>query len=245
MRKLEWRIRLAPGALLLGATMFLESMSPSLAGLKKVDNVAFETLVQAGKAAVATLKELGQPVSDPDRARLLAAFKMSGHQGIGEIQDVLDRYCLLEIYINEEGWLSAIAASDDPADRLLIQSKWKAFLVKVYNESAVKAPIGVRSAQELLPDELKDAEEQASDRFEKADSWYRWIGLKTVQDAVAIQDLPGNSVHYLVLYIFSRDQGMRAADLEFYFSGGAVSQGHYVRKQLLFNTAPAASAAGR
>ena len=59
MRKLEWRIRLAPGALLLGAMVFLVSMSPSLAGLKKVDNVALETLVQAGKAAVATLKELG------------------------------------------------------------------------------------------------------------------------------------------------------------------------------------------
>jgi hypothetical protein len=42
-----------------------------------------------------------------------------------------------------------------------------------------------------------------------------------------------------VMGIFSRDEGVRAADLEFFFAGGAVSQGHYTSKRLLFEIAPA------
>jgi hypothetical protein len=49
----------------------------------------------------------------------------------------------------------------------------------------------------------------------------------------------------LVLGIFGRDQGMRAANLEFYFNGGAVSQGHYTSQRLLFDVVPAAQAAAK
>jgi hypothetical protein len=225
-------------------TVFIATLSPVLADLHKVDNVSQEGLTEAAKAAIATLEKVGQPISDADRIRLFAAFDKFGIQSVGAIQDILDRYCLLEIRINEEGWLSTTMASNELADRLLVKGKWKYFLVKINNESAVKAPIAARSPQELLPDELKNAETETNASSAGPDSWYRWIGLQT-HDPPLTSVSPGPTLRYLVLGIFSRDQGMRAANLEFYFVGGAVSQGHYTSQRILFDVAPAASVDGK
>jgi hypothetical protein len=237
------RMRLALGASLVSVTMLIGAFGPALGDLHKIDNVSLESLAEVAKAAVATLEKVGQPISDPDRARLFAAFEKSGIEGVGEIQDILDRYCLLGIRINEEGWLSATVASNELADHRLIQGKWKYFLIKINNESAVKAPIMTKSPQELLPDELNSAE-MGSRTSVRPDSWYRWIGLQTYEPALTINS-PGPTARYLVLGIFSRDQGMRAADLEFYFSGGAVSQGHYTSQRLLFDVVSAVPVDGK
>jgi hypothetical protein len=237
------RMRLALGASLVSVTMLIGALGPALGDLHKIDNVSLESLAEVAKVAVATLEKVGQPISDPDRARLFAAFEKSGIEGVGEIQDILDRYCLLGIRINEEGWLSATVASNELADHRLIQGKWKYFLIKINNESAVKAPIVTKSPQELLPDELNSAE-MGSRTSVRPDSWYRWIGLQTYEPALTINS-PGPTARYLVLGIFSRDQGMRAADLEFYFSGGAVSQGHYTSQRLLFDVVSAVPADGK
>jgi hypothetical protein len=116
----------------------------------------------------------------------------------------------------------------------LEQGKWRAFLVKVYNESSVKADIRVRSPQTLSPEELKAAELGKTPPASDPHVWYRWLGLQLYPDAVPRTELPGSMVSYLVLGLFSRDEGIRAADLEFYFGGGAVSQGHYVNRRMLF-----------
>jgi hypothetical protein len=233
--------RTAPAvrASLVGATMFLAGLSSGFAELHKVDNVAQESLTDAARAAVATLEKVGQPISDTDRTHLFAAFERSGVESIGAVQEILDRYCLLGIRINEEGWLSTTVASNELADHQLNKGKWKYFLVKINNESAVKAPISARSPQELLPDELKIAETGTGASPAEPYGWYRWLGLRTYEPPL-VSDSPGPTVRYLVLGIFSRDQGMRAVDLEFYFNGGAVSQGHYTTQRLLFDVAPAA-----
>ena len=243
MRSSSPRMRLALGASLVSVTMLIGALGPASGDLHKVDNVSLESLAEVAKAAVATLDKVGQPIRDPDRARLFAAFEKSGIEGVGEIQDILDRYCLLGIRINEEGWLSATVASNELADHRLIQGKWKYFLIKINNESAVKAPIVTKSPQELLPDELNSAE-MGPRTSVRPDSWYRWIGLQTYEPALTINS-PGPTARYLVLGIFSRDQGMRAADLEFYFSGGAVSQGHYTSQRLLFDVVSAVPVEGK
>jgi hypothetical protein len=222
----------------LSATVFFAALGPAAGDLRKVDNISLEYLTEAANAAVAILEKVGEPVSENDRIHLSAALKKPGIESIGTIQDILDRYCLLGIRINEEGWLSTTLASNELADRRLVKGRWKYFLIKISNESAVKAPILVRSPQELLSDELKDAETLPTKSSTRPDSWYRWIGLQTF-DPQLTSESPGLTLRYLVLGIFSRDQGMRAADLEFYFSGGAVSQGHYTSQRLLFDVAPA------
>jgi hypothetical protein len=243
VRNSSSRMISALGGSLVGVTMVIAALTPAFGDLRKIDNVSLESLTEVAKAAVATLDKVGQPISNPDRTRLFAAFEKSGIEGVGEIQDILDHYCLLGIRINEEGWLSATVASNGVADHRLIQRKWKYFLIKINNESAVKAPIVARSPQELLPDELKDAE-MGSRTSAGPDSWYRWIGLQTYEPTLT-SDSPGATARYLVLGIFSRDQGMRAADLQFYFSGGAVSQGHYTSQRLLFDVISAVPVDGK
>jgi hypothetical protein len=209
-------------------------VEPSAAQIHKVDDVSIENLIDASKVAVATLDQLGQPMSAEDKTALAAAWGMSGDAASGKIQDILDRYCLLEVRIDEEAWLKANAASLDPADRRLVKGKWKAFLVKVYNQSAVSAPINVRSPQSISLDELKKAESGNLGNSDRQ-SWYRWLGLQIYPPAITPKNFAGSTLSYLVLGLYSRDEGMRAADLEFYFGGGAVSQGHYVNKRLLFD----------
>ena len=224
---------------LAGAIVLLWLLEPGAAQIRKIDNVSLENLIDASKVAVATLDKIGQPISDEDKKRLAEAWEMSGDQAKGRIQEILDRYALLEIRIDEEAWLKAYVASVDPAVRPLTQGKWKAFLVKVYNESPVKASINVRSPQTLSPEELKDAEAGIMKEAAAPYDWYRWLGLQIYPDAITPQKFVSSTVSYLVLGIFSRDEGVRAADLEFYFGGGAVSQGHYVNKRLLFEIEPA------
>ena len=244
MRNSARQIAPAVKASFLSTTVFLAALSPALGELHKVDNVSLESLTEAAKAAVATLEKVGQPISDADRTRLFAAFGKSEIDAVGAVQDILDRYCLLGIRINEEGWLSTTVAANELANHRLIQGKWKYFLIKINNESAVKAPIVTRSPQELLPDELKNAETGTSASSAGPDNWYRWIGLQTYDPALT-SNSPGPTARYLVLGVFSRDQGMRAADLEFYFSGGAVSQGHYTSQRLLFDALPAVPVDGK
>jgi len=233
------RIALATRSLLVGSVICVWLSQPSLAQIRKVDDVSLENLINVSKVAVATLAKIGQPISEADRTSLLAAWELSGDEAKGKIQDIMDRYCWLEIRIDEEAWLRVNVANPNPSNRPLAQDKWKAFLVKVYNESPVKAEINVRSPQDLTPDELKAAE-AGQPAPDAPDSWYRWLGVKVYPNATAIKELPGSMVRYLVLGIFSRDEGLRAADLEFYFGGGVVSQGHNVNTRLLFEVVPAA-----
>ena len=230
MRKLAARF----WTLLASAVVLLTLVSPAGAQFRKIDDVSLENLIDGSKVALATLDQIGQPISDADRTELEKAWAMSGDAAQGKIQEIMDRYCLLEIRIDEEAWLSAFPASNNPSDRQLVKGKWRAFLVKVYNESPVKADVLVRSPQTMSPEELEVAENGEAPPASDPHGWYRWLGLQIYPEAVQRKEFVGSMVRYMVLGIFSRDEGMRAADLEFYFGGGAVSQGHYVNRRMLF-----------
>ena len=54
-------------------------------------------------------------------------------KAINLIQTILDPYCLIGVYIDEEAWLKVIPARSDFRDRSLTQYNWQTFLVKVHN----------------------------------------------------------------------------------------------------------------
>jgi len=209
-------------------------LSQGSAQIRKVDDVSLENLIAESQAAVESLAALGHPIAEADRRLLEAAWSLTGDEAKGKIQDVVDRYCWVEIRIDDEAWLKAEAASPNPGDRILEQGKWTPFLVKIYNKSDAQSAIEVRSAQELLPPEVPAVEQGDFSASLVPHSWYRWLALKFYQRNRETKPFPGVNIKYRVVGILSRDSGMRSADLEFYFGGGAVSQGHYVKKQLLF-----------
>lgn len=200
-----------------------------------VDQVSRQHLVETAERIVQAFDLLGAPMSDEDLARLEAATQQPNDEAIGTIQTVLDSYCLVGIEIDDEGWLKVQPASPDPEARLLVQHQWRIFLVKVHNESTATMPLEVVSPQALLPNEVPALEIPTLRRSKASGDPSRWIGLKLFQQPPMEETLSGRLLDYMILGIYSRDAGMRAAELVFRLGGGAVSQLHFADTSLLFH----------
>ena len=201
------------------------------AALPLIDQVPRQQLSETAELVTQALERLGSPLSAADRARLKTAAQQSDNDAIETIQKVLDPYCLIGIYIDEEAWLRIQPSSNNPDDRRLVQYAWRTFLVKVHNEGTVTTPLEVTSPQALLPHEITGA--SPSSEPKDPDSWSRWIALRMVQDP-PLDRLSGQLLDYMILQVYSRDAGIRAADLVFRLGGGQVRRGHYADTSLLF-----------
>jgi hypothetical protein len=202
--------------------------------LPLVDDVSRQHLEESAARIVQALEVLGDPIGDADRARLEEAAQQPDEEAIEAIQQVLDSYCLVGINIDDEAWLKVRPASPDPEARRLIQYGWRTFLVKVHNEGTVTTPMEVTSPQSLLPGEITQGENLPQALNQASTSWSRWIELRWFHDHPMQKTLSGKELDYMILQIYSRDAGVRAADLVFNLGGGQVTRGHYADIGLLF-----------
>ena len=228
--------RIGARVALLATVTCLLLMGTSFANLRKLDDVSAENLVHESKAVVSALEKVGQPLDAAELSELRSAWNSPSSIRLAELQDILNKYVLVDIWIDEEGWLRGTVPNVAPKDRLLTQGKWMYYLVRVYNQSGVKAPVEVRSPQELSAKQLEQAEAAAGTDTTDSGDWYRWIGLRKVEPPLEPMEFRTTTVRYLVLGIFSRDRGMRSATLEFYLGGGAVTQRQPLKERLLFFT---------
>ncbi|MGI9332037.1 MAG: hypothetical protein ACR2RL_02670 [Gammaproteobacteria bacterium] len=201
----------------------------ALAALEMVDFVSASHLAENAEQVVQTLARLGRPLDPTDVARLREAAQQPEREAAGTIQQILDPYCLVGIRIDEEAWLRVRPASTDPNARRLRQHRWRPFLVKVHNEAAVTTPLAVSSPHALAPEQLG-----ADTRVQDPDAWYRWAGLNMVLDPPMPARLSGERLDYRVMQMYSREAGVRAADLVFNLGGGQVARGHFADVSLLF-----------
>jgi hypothetical protein len=229
--------RHAPLTLLAALFITVLGVGNLTGAIRKADNIALENIVDASKVAVATLDKIGHPIAAADRQHLEDAWTQTGDAAIDRIQEIMDRYAWFDLRVNEEAWLKVETATTDLADRPLVEGAWTPFLIKVHNESASDAPIGVRSRQALHEDELAAAETGSAGAAGE-DAWYRWLAVRIYPNAAALKPIHGTKVHYLVVGIFSRDAGMRSAELEFHLQGGPVTEGHFTSKRVLFDVKP-------
>lgn len=200
-----------------------------------VDAVPRDHLEETVNRVVEALEFLRSPVTDADLTILEAAIQRPDDKAIGVIQAVLDSYCLVGVSMDEEGWLTVRPASPDPNARRLVQHQWQTFLVKVHNDSTVTTPMEVASPQALLPGEIPaEGDPLPTAELKDPDDWSRWVGVRLFQDPPMQANLSGKPLDYLVLQLYSRDVGMRAAELVFRLGGGAVRRGHFADTSLLF-----------
>jgi hypothetical protein len=218
------------------AAVFLSSspQASSGAALPLVDDVSRQHLEESAARIVQALEALGDPIADADRARLEAAAQQSDEEAIEAIQQVLDSYCLVGIYIDDEAWLKVQPASFDPEDRRLVRNKWRTFLVKVHNEGTVTTPLDVASPQSLMQSELDQGGPTPQSSHRDSFSWSRWIRIRWFQEPPMHRNLSGKHLDYMIIQIYSRDAGVRAADLIFNLGGGQVARGHYADTSVLF-----------
>lgn len=181
------------------------------------------------------LAALGSSITEDDRVRLEAMARLSDDEAIGKIQDILDRYALVMVHIDDEAWFKIFPASTDPNSRRLIQRQWKTYLVKVHNEGRVTSPLEVRSPQALPMESnnLHSNQPSACDA-DQPHPWSQWLLLRLFKQSPMQTTLSGRELEYFILQLCSLDAGMRMAEIVFYLGGGQVSQGHYADTSMLF-----------
>ena len=150
----------------------------SLAGAAELPVVAEVDLqpVQAqAKRLAAALSEVGQPLSDEQRAKLEAALTTSdAATGVKAVQELFDPLCLAGVTINAESRVKVVAG---PAPRRLVQHGWTVFLVKVHNEAGVTAALKCTSpnADPLHTRSKSAAEPELT--IKPADVVQRWMDV--------------------------------------------------------------------
>src|ERR1700730_10683085 len=148
-RHLKWMLAL--GIAISGVTILAVYAPSSRAAIPTVDardtKAARQRLEENVAQILRALADLGSAIPEDDRVRLDVGAGVPDDEAIGTIQEVLDRYALLMVHIDDEAWFKISPASPDPNSRRLVQSQWKTYLVKVNNEGRITSPLEVRSPQ--------------------------------------------------------------------------------------------------
>jgi len=104
-------------------------------GSSTPDQVELQPLVAQVRRLVEILDYLGAPINSSDKQTLERALNSNdAAKARGDIQEVLDKYCLIEVDINPE---SRVKVVQGKSGRELVEHGWRTFLVKVRNEARV------------------------------------------------------------------------------------------------------------
>ena len=148
------------------------------------------------------LDYLGSPLPDETKALLdSAASLVDGAAAVRLIQEALEPHCLLSVNINPESRVKVARASAAP---VLVEQDWRQYLVRVYNQAGVTAPLAVST-----PD----------------DAIHEWIDARMHTQWPMQDGLSGLEIDYRLIQIYSREAGKRAAVLSFDVGQGTQDLG--------------------
>ena len=101
-----------------------------------------QPLAAQARRVIDALAYLGEPFSDASLQRFHAAENTSdGSAMLAAIESVFAERCLVEVRINPEG---RVAVDRGRAEGRLVEQGWRAFLVKVRNESGTTGRLAIR-----------------------------------------------------------------------------------------------------
>src|SRR5207248_5475049 len=131
-------------------------------------------------------------------------------EGGQRIQTALDKYVLAVVRINPESRLSAEQGSAKPE---LVEGGTRLSLVKVLNEAGVTAPVRVESPNSGNVFIVSDSSPAPAAALTTRDVRERWASIPLYDKRPMARRLSGLAVEYVIVEIFSRDSGQRAAQL--------------------------------
>src|SRR5262245_14030105 len=175
----------------------------------KVVQVELQPLAAQVKRLVEALDYLGAPLSPADTQALeKAARETDATKASREIQNVLDRYCLVDIQIDRENRVKVAQGAAKPE---LVEHGWRTFLVKVRNEAGVTAQLQVESPN-ALPVYARSrvaAESPLSHSprptITQSDVAARWLETSLYNKPPLNPQLSGLNLEYRILQLYSRD----------------------------------------
>lgn len=201
-----------------------------------VDDVEWQPLAAQLRRLIEALDYQGSPLPADDRKAIEALLNSGGDDAAEKAQKILDPHTLIGIQINPE---SRVKVSAGPAKPILVEQGWRAFLVKVHNESGVTAELRATSphAQSLFSG---GAYSNPSDReFRRQPNNIpdkdRWMDLQMFNNQPLRRDLSGLHLEYRIIQIFSRDAGRREAKFMFNVGQGSQDIGFRNEVDILFN----------
>ena len=156
---------------------------------------------------------------------------------VTRLQEVLDPYCLAMVDINPEARVKVIRG---PAKTQLMERGWSSFLVKVHNAAAVNSALMVESPN-ALPSLHKSTgakrmkEEHA---ISKGDLASRFLELSLYRRRPLQPSLSGLQLEYVLLQIYSREEGLREAKIGFHVGQGTQDIGFRNAINILFECLP-------
>jgi hypothetical protein len=229
-------------AVLVMASLSLGARAPSPvqqhdASHDNMPALALQPLAQHVRRLETALKYLGQPISIEDDSRLNQAIaEQNERQAVAQIDRVLDPYVLLDVTINPE---SRVSVSQGRAVPALVESGSRLFLVRVHNQAGITAPLKISSPNSgrvwVEGNNAPDPPLTLTGR-DVAD---RWTELTLFTSPPMSERLSGLALEYVILVVYSRDPGQRAAEIGVDVGQGSADVGFRNRVSVLFSAAPA------
>jgi hypothetical protein len=167
------------------------------------------------------LSFLGSPLSAADSRRLKAMANQKADAHTAEqIQQILDPYCLAVVTINPEERVSVDRGAAQP---ILVQNGWTSFLVKVYNQAGITAPLQVQSPQgkPLLHGSANEQHPLPQHVITPGQAAGRFAETMIYRNRPLSPNLSGLALEYVVLQIYSKDKGRREIELGFHAGKGS------------------------
>ena len=200
----------------------------------------FQTESQPLLAAVGRLVDamafLGEPFSEADKARLLAAgSQKTAAEAVAEIERVLDPHCLVSVRINPE---SRVSVERGAAPARLVEQGWRAFLMKVRNEAGVTGVLNAESPQARPVYRPGTGSPLAPRSVLPADIADRWLVITNHGAKPMEPQLSGLLLEYRIVLLYSRDRGRREAQIGATIGTGTADIGFRNRTAVLFDIAP-------
>jgi hypothetical protein len=154
-----------------------------------------------------------------------------------EIQRILDRYCLAAVNINPEARVKVMRG---PAAATLQQGGWKTFLIKVHNESGVRAAFDWESpnAEPVLHVSTGAPNPKPENTLSPGQVANRFLELSLYEKRPLTTALSGLPVEYKVLQAYTNDVGPREAKLGFHVGQGSQDIGYRNALTVLFDCVP-------
>ncbi|HEX3151403.1 MAG TPA: CehA/McbA family metallohydrolase [Gemmataceae bacterium] len=189
-----------------------------------VNDVDGQPLGQNADRIVKALDFLGTPLPADLTASLNTAISARDAK---KIQELLDARAMLQITVNPEARVKVAAG---PGSTTIQQSGWTPVLLKVVNDSTVKAPLRVTSPQ---------AGDVWSQKEIKKDYTSRFLDLQMATAPPLTRNLSGLKVEYALLLVYSSEPGKREATLGFDVGQGTQDVGFRGEAPVLFDVKPA------
>jgi len=198
--------------------------------------VPLQPLAQQARRLESALRYLGEPLRAADLQQLNEAIAMTDQlAAAARLQQVLDRYVLAIVHISPE---SRVRVEQGAAKPELVQGGTRLFLVKVLNDAGVTAPLAVQSPNIGRVYVPSRGTPRAAMELTDTHVRERWADMSIVTQPPMRPRLSGLGIEYVILQVYSRDEGKRSAVISFNVGQGTQDIGFRNDVEVVFTSAP-------